>query len=105
MKIRISLLLVLTFSLFAGRLSAHEPNHSYLFLKIYEKSIEGRIEITAAEINRELNTSINEEIVESEVNPLIPAIQNYFLSPRRRPGSRINNGAYNAPTSPRLSPG
>ncbi|MBL4709774.1 MAG: HupE/UreJ family protein [Flavobacteriales bacterium] len=80
MKIRITLLLVLTFSLFTGRLMAHEPNHSYLFLKIYEKSIEGRIEITAAEINRELNTSINEEIVEAEVNSLIPSIQKYFLS-------------------------
>lgn len=65
---------------FAHKAEAHDPNHSYIFLKIYEKQIIGRLEITAKDLNRELGLNLNEEIVESEVMQASPQIQAYLLS-------------------------
>lgn len=59
---------------------AHEPNHSYIFLKIYEQQITGRLEITAKNLNEELGLNLNEEIVQSEVNAIADQVKAYLLS-------------------------
>lgn len=54
---------------------AHEPDHTYLYLRIYKDAMGGRVEISAADINKALDVNINEEIEENEVTPLFPLIQ------------------------------
>jgi hypothetical protein len=65
---------------FSKTAEAHEPLHSYIFLKIYENRINGRFEITAADLNKELGLNLNEEIVESEVMAALPIIHQFLLS-------------------------
>lgn len=81
-KMKSTILLAFTFFLlfFSKSAEAHEPDHSYIFLKIYENSIEGRFEVTAIDLNRELGTNLNTEIVESEVMNILPRIQTYVSS-------------------------
>ena len=80
---RLSLFFVLLLSV--NGLKAHEPNHSYIFLKIYENSIVGRLEIGAVDINRDLNLNLNPELVEAEINQAADSIiahlrRNFFIS-------------------------
>ena len=65
---------------FAHKAEAHDPNHSYIFLKIYEQRIIGRLEITAKDLNRELGLELNKEVVESEVMQVEAQIHAYLLS-------------------------
>lgn len=65
---------------FAQSAEAHDPNHSYIFLKIYEQQIIGRLEITAKDLNNELGLNLNEEIIESEVMAADSQIRAYLLS-------------------------
>jgi len=61
-------------------LQAHEPDHTYIYLRIYEQNIEGRFEITVQDINRELGLNLSEEnITQAEVDPYIPQIQELLL--------------------------
>ncbi len=73
-------LLAMMWCLFADPAKAHEPDHTYIFLSVYKAEIQGRIEITASDANRELGLSMNEEIEESELTPHIPAIKAFLLS-------------------------
>lgn len=65
---------------FAQSVKAHDPNQSYIFLKIYEEQIVGRLEIAAQELNRDLALNLNEELIESEVAAAGPQIQAYLLT-------------------------
>jgi len=65
---------------FAQSAEAHEPNHSYIFLKIYEQQITGRFEITGEDLNDELGLNLNEELIESEVLAAATQIKAYLLS-------------------------
>jgi hypothetical protein len=79
-KPKLIVFIIVTFLLLPRSVKSHELNHTYVFLSIYEEKIEGRFEFTIADINRELGSNLNEELVEKEVFPLIPKIQNFLLS-------------------------
>jgi hypothetical protein len=51
-------------------LSAHEPDHSYIFLRINESSINGRFEISYKDVNQELGTSLSEPLSQADLDPL-----------------------------------
>ena len=57
--------------------NAHEANHTYVFLRVYENGVNGRLEISAKDINKELGIDLNEEIQEAELTPYIPQIKKY----------------------------
>lgn len=59
---------------------AHEPNHSYLYLRIYKAGIGGRFEMTAKDMNKALGLSLNEELDLEELKPHLPRIQEYLKS-------------------------
>lgn len=80
MRSQTRIVLILCLLLFGRLLQAHDPNHSYLFLKIYENEIVGRIEVQAVDLNRELGLGLNEELIESELAAASPAIRTYFAS-------------------------
>lgn len=80
LKTTILPILAVVFFLLPNNLLAHEPDHTYLYLRVYENSIEGRFEITIADINRELGLNLNEEVVQAEIDPVIPQIQALLLS-------------------------
>lgn len=84
----IALTFVILMVLLPDKSNAHEPDHTYMFLRVYEDGIEGRVEITANDINRELGLDINPEISEVELAPHIPTIKK-FLEDRM---SFANNG-------------
>lgn len=65
---------------FAQSVEAHDPNQSYIFLKIYEQQIIGRLEIQARELNRDLGLNLNEELIASEVAAAGPQIQAYLFT-------------------------
>lgn len=62
------------------RSEAHEPDHTYLYMRVYEDAIGGRVEITAADINKALDLHLNEEISKEEVAPFIDRIQNFLMA-------------------------
>ncbi|NND35037.1 MAG: HupE/UreJ family protein [Saprospiraceae bacterium] len=67
---RIRLLPILLLSFFAlncFQLLAHEPDHSYLYLRVYENSIGGHLEVLPRDLNRELNLNLAVQITEKEV--------------------------------------
>ena len=74
------ILSILTFVILIipNSLSAHEPDHTYLFLRVYENGVGGRVEITAKDLNKELGLNINEELQKAELNPFITRIQRYL---------------------------
>lgn len=69
-----ALLLLLT----AGNLAAHEPDHSYLYMRIYGEAMGGRVEVTGADINQILGFDINEELQQDELQTYLPTLQKYI---------------------------
>lgn len=68
---------------FLGLLSgieAHEPDHSYLYMRIYGEAIGGRVEVTGADINQILGFDINEELQQEELGTYLSKLQNYVTS-------------------------
>lgn len=59
---------------------AHEPNHSYLYMRIYGEAIGGRVEVTGADINRFLGFDIDEELKEEDLPKYLPKLQEYIKS-------------------------
>jgi hypothetical protein len=59
---------------------AHEPNHSYLYMRIYGEAIGGRVEVTGADINSYLGFDIDEELKEEELEKYLPKLQEYIKS-------------------------
>jgi hypothetical protein len=64
--------------LFSSKAEAHDPNHSYIFLKIYEEQIIGRLEIAAPDLNRELELNLTEELIAEEVMAVKEQIMAHF---------------------------
>ncbi len=60
--------------------AAHEPNHSYLYMRIYGEAIGGRVEVTGADINRFLGFDIDEELKEEDLPKYLPKLQEYIKS-------------------------
>ena len=71
-------LLGLTLALLPGNANAHEPDHTYVFLKIYKEGIEGRFELTATDLNRELGLNLAEVISDADLKPHIPRIHDFL---------------------------
>lgn len=83
MKIQFTLhtLLFLFFAvLFPLTAHAHEPDHSYLYMRIYGEGIGGRVEVSGADLNKVLGLSVNEELQENELRQYLPKIQEYIKS-------------------------
>ena len=80
MNTRFYLLFFLLFTLISNTVQAHEPNHSYLYMRIYGEAIGGRIEVTAADINQALGLNLNDEMTMEELQPHLPALQEYLKS-------------------------
>lgn len=75
-----ALLFALIFAFAPTIIEAHEPDHSYLYMRIYGEAIGGRVEFNGEDINRILGTSINEELQESELPGYISRLQEYIKS-------------------------
>ncbi|MEE9372226.1 MAG: HupE/UreJ family protein [Saprospiraceae bacterium] len=60
-------------------LNAHAPDQSYVFLRVYESSITGRIEITTDDLNKALNLNLKRGKTIEDFTPFIPQIQSYLL--------------------------
>ncbi len=73
------LLAVFLAALFPGATSAHAPNQSYIFLRIYEHSIAGRFEITAKDLNRVLALDLKPGLKKDDVKPYLREIHSYLL--------------------------
>ncbi|WP_298553747.1 HupE/UreJ family protein [uncultured Algibacter sp.] len=59
---------------------SHEPNQSFIFLKIYEKDgIEGRFEINANELNKIFNFNLPKDASVDDIKPYKNVIQKYIL--------------------------
>ncbi|MEO9892389.1 HupE/UreJ family protein [Aurantibacter sp.] len=60
--------------------SAHAPNQSYIYLRVYEKEgIEGRFEINYVDINKILGTNFGKKATYEEYHPYLAELQKYFL--------------------------
>lgn len=72
------LTLILSFVIIA-QLSAHEPDASYLYFRIYENGMGGRVEMTGTDINKALNLGVpNDGITVADVTPYLPQIYSYL---------------------------
>ena len=68
-------------SLFVSNdLSAHAPDQSYLYLRIYKESIGGRYELTAKDMNKAFGLNLPDELSLQLVEPHLPKIYEYFKS-------------------------
>ncbi len=62
-----------------GVSGAHAPDQSYVFFRVYEESLQGRVEITITDLNVALNTSLREDgsVTEEELLAAAPLISAY----------------------------
>ncbi len=73
------ILIIFLFVPFVG--TAHVPNQSYIFLRVYEhEGIEGRFEINAREINKIFGTHFEKGFTEAELAPYLDQLKAYLLS-------------------------
>lgn len=77
--------LILTLFLFLPLLVlSHNPNQSYIFLRIYETDgIHGRFEINTREINKVFGTNFDDSATLNDIQPLIGDIKKYILEHSR----------------------
>ena len=57
---------------------AHEPDHSYLYLKIFKEGMAGRIEMTAKDMNRALNLNLPDALSLEMIDPHLNSIYDYL---------------------------
>lgn len=79
-RLRIFLLFLLGMLIHNEALQAHEPDHSYVYLRIYKDAIGGRFEMTAKDMNRAIGSNLAIELDASEVEKILPQIQAYLKS-------------------------
>lgn len=75
-----TLLIVLFAAILPATLDAHEPDHSYLYMRIYGEAIGGRVEVTGEDINQTFGLNINEELSQEELQSYLPRLQAYVKS-------------------------
>ena len=69
------ILLFLSFTL-----SAHEPNQSYIHLKVYEKDgITGTFELNVRELKKVFGLDLNKKLVVEDIMPYEELLKSYFL--------------------------
>jgi hypothetical protein len=75
-----TLLLLVLAIILPSTADAHEPDHSYLYMRIYGEAIGGRVEVTGEDINQAFGLSINEELSQEELQIYLPRLQEYVKS-------------------------
>lgn len=58
---------------------AHEPDHGYLYMRIYKDALGGRFELTAKDINKAIGTQLPDDLTMEDLRPHLSAIQDYFI--------------------------
>ena len=78
--VRMILVSVLFVVAFLSRVNAHALEQSYVFLSIGDTSIQGRVEITIADLNQILNTDLplDKSVSNSDIGPYMEELQQYF---------------------------
>jgi len=76
----ISLLLVGFFLFLAGKVDAHHPDQSYLYLRIYKNSIAGRFEMTAKDMNNATGLSLPDRLTMEIIQPHLETVYAYLKS-------------------------
>ena len=59
---------------------AHEPDHSYIFLKIFKSGIEGRLEVAPIDLNHDMGLKLAIDVDSAEVAALAPELEAYMKS-------------------------
>jgi hypothetical protein len=70
----ISFLTIISFT----TLSAHSPDQSYLYLRIYESHVEGTQEMTYRDINKALGLNLKRGMKVEDLRPFLPVIHAYL---------------------------
>ena len=71
---------------------AHQPKHSYIYLRVYEnKNVEGRFELSVSDLNNYLGLQLKDTPEADEVKPYLEEIQNYLYKNSR---FKSKNGIY-----------
>lgn len=74
---KLSFLILLLFLPLA--VTAHIPNQSYIFLRVYEQEgVDGRFEFNVREINKVFGTSFDDKVTLEELQPYVKQIQTYL---------------------------
>lgn len=74
------IILLFTFILTFPSLShAHEPDHSYIYLRIYKDAMGGRFEFTAEDMNRAVGSNLEEALTMESVAPILSDIQQFCI--------------------------
>ncbi len=60
-------------------LQAHEPNQSYIFLRVYQDSIGGYYEVTTEDIDKVFNFGFKRGDSFEKIKPYLPTIEKYLL--------------------------
>lgn len=95
MKLQLKLIAL---SLFLGcffipieKANAHAPDQSYLYLRIYKDAIGGRFELTAKDINRAIDSNLDDDLTKEDLTAVLPQIYEYLLG---RSGFKSVGGDY-----------
>jgi hypothetical protein len=98
--LRLPLFLLVFISFFAtNQLIAHSPDQSYLYLRIYKESIEGRYELTAKDMNKAMGLGLPVELSLELVKPHLTTIYNYIKSRSNlKAGGKTFNIKFTEPT-------
>lgn len=80
MKINLHFLIGLAMLCLPFIASAHEPDQSYIYLRIYGDAMGGRFEAVAKDLNRSIGINLPDEFTIEELEPYIPQIQAYLKS-------------------------
>ena len=75
------LVITVLLALLAATATAHAPNQSYVFLDVYDTSVEGRVEITMKDLNETLGLSLPEDGSArlEDMQTELPIIRKYVL--------------------------
>ncbi|MEN0047842.1 MAG: HupE/UreJ family protein [Bacteroidota bacterium] len=60
--------------------AAHEPDQSYLYLRIYGDAMGGRFEVVAKDLNRSIGINLPDQFSMEDLEPYVPRIQDYLKS-------------------------
>ncbi|NNE68648.1 MAG: HupE/UreJ family protein [Pyrinomonadaceae bacterium] len=62
-----------------SKASAHNPEQSYIYLRVYENSIKGRFEITSDDLNRALDVGLERGFELPDAEPHLEKIRSHML--------------------------
>jgi len=77
---KLSLAILFLIFLIPNLVTAHAPDQSYTYLRIYKEAIGGRFEMTAKDMNKALGLGLDEALTLEAVTPHLQKINNYLIS-------------------------